>query len=123
MTLLLTLPLPHRYLRPNSAPPNWRIKFGLTKQARERAKRETFKLIKDIDCPAWVLKGYHVRAYFKTKRWWDVSNLLASMKAVEDGVSDAIGQNDKTFEAPTVERFTDTQNPRLELLLDIELLV
>jgi len=123
MTLLLTLPLPHRYLRPNSAPPNWRIKFGLTKQARERAKRETFKLIKDIDCPAWVLTGYYLKAYFRTKRHWDDDSVSSSAKAVRDGIADAIGQDDRNFKCLGVETFTDTKNPRLEVHLEVEELV
>lgn len=98
----------------------WQAKFGLTKQAREAAKRATFVAIREIDCEQWVLKKYHVRAYFSTKRLWDRSNLLASMKAVEDGISDAVEQNDVTFEDATVERFTDTKNPRLEIVLEIE---
>src|SRR5688572_24820848 len=122
MELVLTLPLPHRGLRPNSLV-KWQVRYGLTKQARERAKRETFKLIKEIDSPVWILKGFHVRAYFRTKRMWDRTNILSSLKAVEDGISDAVGQNDVTFEDTKIERFTDTKNPRLEILLEIEEIV
>lgn len=122
MQLTLTLPLPHRGLRPNSMV-KWQVKYGLTKQAREKAKRETFLLIKGIECPLWVLKGYYVRAYFSTKRHLDQMNLISSCKAVEDGIADAVNQNDRNFEILGIERFTDAKNPRLEIILVIDELI
>lgn len=119
MTITLTLPLPHRGLRPNSML-KWQAKFGLTKQAREAARRATFLAIKDIECEEWLLTGYTLKVYFSTKRHWDELNLVSAFKAQEDGIADAVKQNDRNFKILGVERYTDTKNPRLEVILQIE---
>lgn len=118
MTITLIFKLPHPYLRPN-ARVTWQIKHGITKQAREKAKREAFVAFQRIESPVWVIKGYTLKAYFKTKRHWDADNTLSACKGLLDGISDASGQNDKNFELTKVERYTDTQRPRLEVILDI----
>lgn len=122
MQLTITLPLPHKYLRPNSRV-KWQITFGITKQARERAKRAAFVEFQKIESPVWILRRIHYKAYFRTKRMWDRSNLIMAAKSVEDGIADAANQNDVHFEDPIVERFTDTKNPRLEIILEVEELI
>ncbi len=122
MELTLTLPLPHRGLRPNSVV-KWQVRYGLTQQAREKARRAMFEAAKQIDAPAWIIRGYTLKGYFKTKRHWDQGNLLASIKGIEDGIADTAKQDDKTFKVLGIETYTDTKNPRLELVLEIEELV
>lgn len=78
-----------------------------------------FDAIKTVDCPAWVIAGYHLKGYFKTKRHWDQDNLVSSNKARIDGIADAAGQDDRTFRCLGVETFTDKERPRLEILLEI----
>lgn len=101
----------------------WQVKFGLTKQAREMARRAAFAEFKKIESPCWILRKLHYKAYFRTKRMWDRSNILMATKALEDGIADAACQNDVNFDDPTVERFTDTKNPRLEIILHIDELI
>jgi hypothetical protein len=123
MTLQLTLPLPHRGLRPNSMV-KWQVKYGLTRTAREKAKRAMFEAMKTIEAEVWVIKSYHLNYFFKTSRHWDSDNCGGlSTKAIMDGIADSSKQDDKTFEFTGVSRFTDKTNPRLEVVLEIEELV
>lgn len=82
-----------------------------------------FTAIKSIDSPVWFLTGYRLYAYFSSGRWWDANAVVGGFKPYEDGISDACGQNDRTFELLGVHRFTDKQSPRLEVVLEVETLV
>lgn len=79
-----------------------------------------FEAAKQIEAEVWIIKGYTLKGYFKTKRHWDQGNLLASFKGAEDGIADAAKQDDKTFKCFGIETFTDTKNPRLEVVMEIE---
>lgn len=123
MQITLTFPLPHKSLRPNSFV-KWNVRFGLTKQARERAKRAMFEAAKRIDAEVWIIKGYRLNYWFKTKRLWDADNCTGfAVKATLDGIADAANQDDKTFEYLGLTRTTDTKNPRLEIILLIDELI
>lgn len=82
-----------------------------------------FEAAKKIDAAAWVIRSYSIKTYFKTKRHWDDDNITASVKNVRDGIADTARQDDKTFKCTGIETFTDTKNPRLEIVLDVEELV
>jgi len=45
----------------------------------------------------------HIRAYPPSNRNRDSDNLIASLKSHLDGIADALGVNDSTFNAPTLE--------------------
>jgi len=122
MTVTLTLPLPARGLRPNDRC-HWAKKARLTKQAREAARREMFAAMKSVEAEVWIIASYSLRAYFKTKRHMDDDNIASGCKSYRDGIADAAGQDDKTFKCTGVQTFTDTKNPRLEILLEITELV
>jgi hypothetical protein len=120
MQIKLKLPLPHRGLRPNSMV-CWQVKHGLTRTAREKAKRAMFEAMKTLEAEVWVIKSYHINYFFKTSRHWDADNCGGlSTKAIMDGIADASRQDDKTFEFTGVSRFTDKSNPRLEVVLEIQ---
>lgn len=122
MQITLTLPLPAKGLRPNDRC-HFMKKSRLAKVAREQARRAMFLAISQVESPAWIITSYHLFPFYATKRHWDDDNLSASCKNVRDGISDACGQDDKTFKSTGVTSATDTRNPRLEILIQIELLV
>jgi hypothetical protein len=122
MQLTLTLPLPHHDLNPN-ARPDRHVKAGRISQAREQAKRAAFVAFKSIECPLWLLSSYKLKAYFKTNRHQDDDNISASAKSYRDGIADAANQDDRHFRCMGVTTETDRDNPRLEIVLEIEELV
>lgn len=64
-----------------------------------------------------------VVAYWKSSRHkWDNINLLAACKHYEDGIQDAVGQDDSTWEMEKPQHFISPDNPRLELQIHLELL-
>ena len=71
----------------------------------------------------YFVTSLEVVAYWKTARHKrDNINLLASCKAYEDGIQDALGQDDSTWELEKPQHFTSPDNPRLIIKLHIELL-
>ncbi len=121
---IITLELPHKSLSPN-ARPNRFAKSNLTKQARTTASRETYKCMNTWGLPSGTYYVVSLRfiAYWKTTRGKrDDVNLLASCKAYEDGVQDAIGQDDSTWSLEKPVHGFDPDNPRLEIEIEIEIL-
>lgn len=76
-----------------------------------------------ISAEVWRIKSYSLRGYFKTSRHWDDDNLSASCKNYRDGIADTAGQDDKTFKCTGVQTFTDKENPRLEIIIEVEELI
>jgi len=79
-----------------------------------------FDAAKKIPAEVWCLKSYSLRGYFKTSRHWDDDNLSASAKNVRDGIAETARQDDRTFKCTGVQTFTDRENPRLEVILEVE---
>lgn len=82
-----------------------------------------FTAMQKIEAEVWTVKKCTLHAYFKTKRHWDTNAVNSSFKHYEDGIADAVRQDDNTFRYGETERYTDTKNPRLEILIEIEILV
>lgn len=60
-------------------------------------------------------------AYWPEKRrQWDDVNLMAACKAYEDGVQDAVGQDDSTWSLEKPSHHIDSDNPRLEIHISIK---
>jgi len=55
----------------------------------------------------------HIRAYPPVSRNRDADNLIASLKPHLDGIADALGVNDSTFNAPTLEWADITQHGKV----------
>lgn len=96
--IAVTLPWPDRALSPNSRE-HWARKAKAVKQARITAgwcAREAGIRHGDFDIP----NALKVTVAFAapSKRRVDADNLLASLKAALDGISDAIGVDDSKFE-------------------------
>jgi len=73
------------------------------------------------NAPKWIKARMSVQAFFKTRLYPDPTNLMASLKAAEDGIADAgIVANDRGLwpERPTFA--TDKENPRIEITITEE---
>ena len=100
MIKTITMPLPAKILSPN-ARPNRHAKTAAIREARSHARRECYKSMKTWGLPfgTYFITSLEVIAYWKTSRHkWDNINLLASCKHYEDGIQDAVGQDDSTWE-------------------------
>lgn len=121
VTKILTLPLPSRVLSPN-ARPNRFAKTAAVRIARTTARREAYLLRKELDFPfGFVVVALQFHAYWKTTRGKnDDINLLASCKAYEDGIQDAMRQDDSTWSIEQPVHGHDPDNPRLEIHIRIQ---
>lgn len=96
--IVITLPWPDKALWPNSYRPHWTSKAKATKAARSLALALTLEQLKGrqwTSKAAQLVWGFHP----KTKRVPDKTNCIISTKAWEDGIADALGVNDRFFEA------------------------
>lgn len=120
-TEFITLPLPEKVLSPN-ARPNRFAKTAATKTARDTARREAYRSKNEWDFPmGFFIVSIQYVAYWKTKRGkWDNVNLTAACKAYEDGIQDAVRQDDSTWEHEKPQHRFDADNPRLEIHINIE---
>jgi crossover junction endodeoxyribonuclease RusA len=111
----IVLPLPHRLLSPN-ARPHWRAKAAQTSKHRRWAQLAVIALLGPKVMPLWKSATARCTFYFKDKRRRDRSNLAASVKAYEDGITDAglwVDDCGVTW-LPVVIAF-DKADPRLEI--------
>lgn len=119
VTQVLTLPLPKKVLSPN-ARPNRFAKSAAVKTHRDTARRKAYLMMRDWDFPAgFVVVSLQYHAYWKGRGKDDV-NLLASCKAYEDGVQDALRQDDSTWSLEKPVHHKDPDNPRLEIHINIQ---
>lgn len=96
--IVITLPWADPALWPNSYRPHWTVKAKATKAARSMAWGLALEAIKGRQ---WPSNAAHLiwEFYPKTKRVPDRTNCIISTKAWEDGIADALGVNDRLFEA------------------------
>ena len=114
---LITLPLPPKELSPNGRP-HWAAKARATKNYREYAWAETTATT-DGTSHLWDRAKETARFYFKTNRRRDRDNLLASLKAAFDGITDAqLLINDSGLMHMPVEIYKDVDNPRVEITIE-----
>ena len=112
MSIIITLPLPHKNLSPN-ARCHWRARAKATQGYRYAASVEGFKLF-GHGGPRWTAATVQCTFYFKDIRRRDADNLLASMKAAFDGFADAgLVVNDAAFTYLPVKQEKDKSNPRV----------
>ena len=109
-TKVITLPLPAKELSPN-ARVHWAKKSPITKKHRSNASARTMYCLTKGD----QIASYMLYFFWKDKRRHDRDNASASCKAYLDGIADAIGQDDSTFEFDGVRFAIDKDNPRVEV--------
>ncbi len=119
-SITITLPLPARELSPN-ARVHWAKKAKITKAHRQAAGITAWVATGDSEPPHWKKAKMQVKAYFKTRRFPDPGNFMASLKAYEDGIADAgVVENDRGLWPERPEFFTDKANPRIEITISQE---
>ena len=119
-SISITIPIPPRILSPN-ARPHWAKKAKATKAFRLRSWAASSAATKGTP-ERWLKAKLEVVAYFPTRRFPDPTNLMASLKAAEDGICDAgVVANDRGLwpERPVFK--VDKVYPRIELTITEEL--
>lgn len=100
--LIIELGWPDKVLSPNA-----RVHFMQVSRAKKAAKSEAFWATKVVKPLKWTHDGSALSINLiahPPKNWatGDADNLIARAKAHIDGAADALGINDKLFNAPTV---------------------
>jgi crossover junction endodeoxyribonuclease RusA len=117
-SLTIELPLPPRELSPNWRG-HWARKSKATKALRKEAAwlaslEQGGELGGGFDRREWKSAVVLLKFYFKDKRRRDRDNLLASCKAIFDGLADAgVVDNDAAFGYLPVLTGVDKANPRV----------
>lgn len=115
--LTIILPLPAKALSPN-ARVHWRVKAKSTAKARGDAQLAAINAMNEegICAPYWKKATAKGRFYFRTNRAHDQTNLQGSLKASEDGFTDAcVWKDDSGVVWLPPEVFVDAKKPRVEV--------
>ena len=96
---MITFPWPPSPLKPN-VKSHWATKAKATKEYKEAC----YYLTLEQKLPKREYSELHLIFSPPSRRHYDLDNLLASMKAGLDGMSMALGINDKCFTKITVEK-------------------
>ncbi len=118
MRLLIDLPLPHKLLWPNGSRGSYRAVAGEKKKHGEWAYWTAHTAAKSAgwSAPAGELP-VHLVVHAKPKGPLpDKDNCIAAIKTYQDSIASALGLNDRTFAAPTVE-FSPLRNSRFVIVL------
>ena len=114
--MTITLPLPPQHLKPNSRS-HWRAKAKAVAQYRSDARYAAMAAAYDcqqIEC--FAAATVRIRAYWPTTRKMDPDNLIASMKAAFDGLTDAgIWLDDRELTLLPCLQDKDAADPRIEI--------
>lgn len=120
MQLTLQLPIPSTKLRSNGSFGNQFVYRKAFREAKACAKAEAERVLRDakIDPPKWEKAEYVATMFHATPNRMDPGNLIAALKAYEDGIAAAgIIVNDKDL-YPTSPRFVRVERmPRIEITI------
>jgi crossover junction endodeoxyribonuclease RusA len=111
VSVLIELSWPAKQLSPN-ARVHHMVKHRFAKAAKIEAGWAT-KAARPFD---WGHDGpfaIGITAYPPSNRNRDADNLIASLKSHLDGIADALGVNDSTFQAPTLKWADQTQHGKI----------
>lgn len=97
----IELPWPSGALSPN-ARAHWRVRAEAVRDARENAR-----ILTSLEAPVRFNSG-NIRIEYEfhppDARHYDSDNLHARVKAMQDGICDALGINDERFNPVTITR-------------------
>lgn len=100
--MIISLPYPHKILWPNGRTRNPRAKAGEIRKHRQWAHMAALAARADFVADDGI--GLHITVHAKPKGPLpDKDNVVASVKAYQDGIAQALGIDDKHFATPTVE--------------------
>jgi crossover junction endodeoxyribonuclease RusA len=95
------LPFPAKVLWPNGRPAHWAEKARAVKSARKAAWAAALAAgVKSL--PVGGRYGLAITVYPKTRNAIDADNAVSSLKATIDGIADALGVDDRTFDTPSI---------------------
>ncbi len=88
--------------------PNKSAHYMVVGRFRKSAKNEAGWATRYVLTPEWAPEGEKVKVHIighakPTGPFPDADNTVAAVKSHLDGIADALGINDREFEAPTVE--------------------
>ena len=121
--LTFQLPIPAKALSPN-ARLHWAVKSKAVKESRRTACIEALRVLGDAGMPApyWAKAKMRVVVFTATARRPDPGNLMASLKAYEDGFADAgVILNDRNLWPERPEFRKSERMPRVEITIEPEL--
>lgn len=95
-TISITLAWPNKALSPNGRPKHWSIKHKAVKLARRDAWAAVLEQ-NGATPPDWEKVALRWVFHPKTRNAVDRDNLIASVKAYQDGIADALGIDDQHF--------------------------
>jgi len=118
MKFVITIPMPPKELSPNGRT-HWAKKARLVRAERMRA------CVLALSCKhagygfPWSSATVTIEARFKTVRFQDFDNILASLKPSLDGFQDAgIVTDDNHFEIGKITRIKDKENPGITITIE-----
>lgn len=118
--ITLQLPIPSPKLRSNGSFGKAFVYRDAFRKAKAEAVREAQRVLADlgIEPPGWKRARYCVTCFHLTAQRMDPGNLIACMKAYEDGIAEAgIIENDREL-YPESPRFVRTDRmPRVEIVI------
>jgi crossover junction endodeoxyribonuclease RusA len=112
------LPFPAKVLWPNGRPAHWAEKARAVKSARKAAWAAALAAgVKSL--PASGRYAIAVTVYPKTRNAIDADNAVSSLKASLDGIADALGVDDRTFDTPSISFGEPVKGGLLSLTLTV----
>ncbi len=119
-SITIILPIPPLAVRPNSRT-HWRTKAKHTKACRALSNALCREALAGRKSPMWTKAGMRIEARFKTWKSMDPGNLMASLKAYEDGIQDSgIVSNDRGLWADRPTIITKSKEPGLTITITPE---
>ncbi len=110
------LPVPVVALRPNGQHGHWRTIRKAKAAAKGLATLTTLQLL--AGGPPPCATAYSLVYYFQATPW-DDDNAIASVKAYLDGISSALGIDDRHLRFRELIRRADRKCPRLEIIMHL----
>lgn len=96
-----TLPFPDKVLWPNGRTRQWGAKYRIGKAHREWARLATLAAKAPKADPEGRV-SIAITVHPKTRNAVDADNASASFKNYADGIADALGVDDRTFDTPSI---------------------
>lgn len=115
-SLTITLPLPPQQLKPNGRY-HYMARHRATSQYRQSAYLAAkSEIARQRPFVAFYKPTARVTAYWRTARTMDPDNLVATMKAAFDGLTDAgVWSDDREVTHLPCVQEKDAENPRIEI--------
>jgi Holliday junction resolvase RusA-like endonuclease len=117
--MIVTLSLPPQHCKPNVRS-HWRAKAKAVAEYRSEARDAAMAAAYEWQLMEPITEAVvTVCAFWPTVRRMDADNLLASMKAAFDGITDAgVWADDRDVTFMPCRQAKDAENPRVEIVVE-----